>query len=584
MVFPHGGAGQIWRDQVGPNNDGKPEDEAHGPKKSEIRGWGGAVEDRIEAVEGSTFGITALRPRESVQLRATTNKTLSGEQTIDDVLTSASRVLLTAQTDPAENGPWVTAFGAWTRPADVDEASEVNLSAFYVEEGTFGGGKSYVLAVAAPDTFVLGTDAIAVHLAGDAASLTGLLAVGNNLSDVSDPDAARANLGAAGAEDLDGLVAAEELADESGAVFAVVDEGGRRTWMETAPDGGPTDQAADQIGAKLTAGNTPAMMATEDILDESGVLFGFVDEQGRRTDLEVGPDGRFTKRVIDSILAAMEVSGRVVSGPNFVASGDSLTAGSGGGGTSYPSVLAGLTGRVVTNLGVGGEGSRTIAGRVGALPYLATPAGDQLPASGGVTVTLTGTDGGAVAPLLQGSAGLNPCTLEGVTGTLSESGGTYTFTRAASGSVVPVPRPAPVITASAAHKGDIHLFWWGQNDGTNDATDIIARIRAGIDWMDALDKRFLVLGLTTSTLDYRAPMHAQFLVAFGRRFVNLQEYLASYAALSEVEITPTAQDDADIAAGMVPDSLRSDATHLNAAGYSLVANCIHNRAIELGFL
>lgn len=53
------------------------------------------------------------------------NIVLSGEQTISGVLTNASRVLLTDQTDAAENGIWVTAAGAWARPADFDDAAEV---------------------------------------------------------------------------------------------------------------------------------------------------------------------------------------------------------------------------------------------------------------------------------------------------------------------------------------------------------------------------------------------------------------------------------------------------------------------------
>jgi len=54
------------------------------------------------------------------------NLTLSGEQTIDDVLTSTSRVLLTGQTDLSENGIWLTGAGAWTRVTDFNEESEVN--------------------------------------------------------------------------------------------------------------------------------------------------------------------------------------------------------------------------------------------------------------------------------------------------------------------------------------------------------------------------------------------------------------------------------------------------------------------------
>ncbi len=61
-----------------------------------------------------TQGALANKP--AVTVVATSNLTLSGEQTIDGVTTSSSLALATAQTTPSENGPWVTGAGAWTRP------------------------------------------------------------------------------------------------------------------------------------------------------------------------------------------------------------------------------------------------------------------------------------------------------------------------------------------------------------------------------------------------------------------------------------------------------------------------------------
>ncbi|MBU2960483.1 hypothetical protein KO516_06575 [Citreicella sp. C3M06] len=375
-----------------------------------------------------------------------------------------------------------------------------------------------------------------------------------------------------------------EVADESGTVFAVVDEDGRRTWIEAAPDGGPTEYAAEKVGSMLDGANTPGLLGGQFVYDESGVGIAFVDEDGRRTDLEVGPNGRFTSRVIDNIADALGIEVATTTPASITCLGDSLTAGSGGGGTTYPSVLATITGRTVNNLGVGGEGSRTIAGRVGALPYLVTPDGDEIPVSGGVTVTLTGADGGAVAPLLQGSAGINPCTLAGVSGSLSYSGGTYTFTRSTDGDAVSVPRPAALITAAQARRDDIFILWMGQNDGVNDAEEIIRRERAIIEWLGENHRKWLVCGLTTSTISYRQPMHDQFFNEFGRRFVNLHEYLASFEALAEAGITPTAEDEEDIGLGIVPESLRVDDTHFNASGYTLIANCIAARIEEMGWL
>jgi hypothetical protein len=53
------------------------------------------------------------------------NISLAGEQTLNGLLTSGSRVLVTEQTIPADNGIYVSAAGAWTRATDADQDPEV---------------------------------------------------------------------------------------------------------------------------------------------------------------------------------------------------------------------------------------------------------------------------------------------------------------------------------------------------------------------------------------------------------------------------------------------------------------------------
>lgn len=372
--------------------------------------------------------------------------------------------------------------------------------------------------------------------------------------------------------------------------FALVDEDGRRTWLEANAAGQPTARSAQQIvdSTEVLMGEAIGIQAQDTAVTRLSVAI--VDEDDRRTWIEADEAGKPTKRALDMITEGLDLTGagvtmREFSGPDIACPGDSLTRGSGGEGTSYPGVLAGLTGRTVWNLGVGGETSPTIAGRAGGRPWLATVAGSSIPASGGVTVTLLADDGSAVNPLLQGSAGLNPVRIQGVEGTLSLAAGTYTFTRAAAGAAVSVRSPAPVITAAALdRRGDITVMWWGENDGTNDATQIIGRQRATIEALTVLHPRYLVIGLSTSTAAARAPMEAQFLTEYGRRFINIRKYLSSTAALTAGGISPSTQDTTDIGVGRVPDSLRSDATHLNAAGYTLVAGQVNARLREMGWI
>lgn len=372
---------------------------------------------------------------------------------------------------------------------------------------------------------------------------------------------------------------------DSDVVFAVVDEDGRRTWLEVAADGGPTEHAKEKIGA--TGGGSSAGLPSMSTAI-TGLSFAVVDEDGARTWIEADEAGHPTPRAVRLMADGLGLVGmNVASGPAIASVGDSLTAGSGG--TPYPTTLAGLTGRTVHNLGVGGETSATIAGRAGGRPWLATVANNTIPASGGVTVTIKGDDGSTVAPLLQhgstGGRGLNPVQIAGVEGSLTLSSGVYTFTRATAGDAVPVPWPAPVSTeAMRNRRGDITVMWWGQNDGTNDATDIIGRERASIEALEALDKRWLVIGLPTGTAESRAPMELQFLREFGRRFINIRAYLSTTAALNASGIAPTQTDLDDLAVGRVPTSLRIDGTHLNTAGYNLVAQAVADRLAEMEWI
>jgi len=77
-----------------------------------------------------------LDVKDSVLVVADSNITLSGEQTIDGVLTSSSRVLVKGQTAPEENGIYVSDAGAWSRATDMDAWDEVPGAFCFVEQGS----------------------------------------------------------------------------------------------------------------------------------------------------------------------------------------------------------------------------------------------------------------------------------------------------------------------------------------------------------------------------------------------------------------------------------------------------------------
>lgn len=101
--------------------------------------------------------VSGVDVKEAVLVATTANITLSGEQTIDGVLTSASRVLVKNQTAQTENGVYVSAAGAWTRATDSDSSAELDGALVTVKSGTLGANTGWYQSTDAP---VLGTSNI----------------------------------------------------------------------------------------------------------------------------------------------------------------------------------------------------------------------------------------------------------------------------------------------------------------------------------------------------------------------------------------------------------------------------------------
>lgn len=130
----------------------------------------------LNYVSGLSAGIT---PRTGVAVASTANLTLSGEQTIDGVVTSASRILVKNQSSTLQNGIYVTAAGAWSRASDSNTAAQLKFGYYYfVSAGTTQAATSWFIATAPT---VLNTDPVVFsqfsasqsYLAGTGLTLTG---------------------------------------------------------------------------------------------------------------------------------------------------------------------------------------------------------------------------------------------------------------------------------------------------------------------------------------------------------------------------------------------------------------------------
>ena len=97
----------------------------------------------------------------TVALATTANITLSGEQTIDGILTSTSRVLVKNQTTASQNGIYVSGSGAWTRATDYNTSAEIANSLVTATEGTIGAYSTWSQPLT---TVVVGTTALSFVL------------------------------------------------------------------------------------------------------------------------------------------------------------------------------------------------------------------------------------------------------------------------------------------------------------------------------------------------------------------------------------------------------------------------------------
>lgn len=247
--------------------------------------------------------------------------------------------------------------------------------------------------------------------------------------------------------------------------------------------------------------------------------------------------------------------------------GDSLTAGAGGNGTTYPSVLKKLCGRNINvfNCGVGGENTITIAGRQGGIPYIVSKFTIPQDTSA-VEITLKSKNGTEVAPALQGTKGLNPCYINNIEGniTYNSSSKKYNFTRNQAGNSVVVPENTEILTNGMKEyrSSDVLVLWTGQNDGvsTSNIFEILEKQKKMLEYANT--NKYIVIGLLYSGDSVNNTLQS----TYNEHFIDLRPYLSTNQSTN------------------VSSVYKSDDFHLNADGYTIVGTQIYNKLIALGYI
>lgn len=268
--------------------------------------------------------------------------------------------------------------------------------------------------------------------------------------------------------------------------------------------------------------------------------------------------------------------------------GDSLTAGAGGNGTTFPAVCANQLNKGYLNCGVGGETANTVAARQGGNSIL-IPAG---PVNGTYALNdLADLFGSHANPLRQGNgAGSgNKLIINGYEATLAISQTSSTSTDATytisgyTGPALTVPTVARF--AGSNFTGRIVVIFVGQNGSTFAG---LSGVQARMAIIDSMIKqighdRYVILGLTSGTSSSRDAEDNQMLAHYGNKFFPTRKLLVDYG-LTINGLTATSQDETDIAVGTVPTSLRSDGTHMNAYGYTAIGKMLADKIRSLGYV
>lgn len=303
-------------------------------------------------------------------------------------------------------------------------------------------------------------------------------------------------------------------------------------------------------------------------------------------------DGRVPLATLTEWATRMPLS-RSPKGRGIICRGDSLTAGAFGDGVSYPQRLSILIpGLPVAKRGNPGERAKEISMRQGSTA-LTVSADLSVPASGAtaafaMNTSLIFTNPNGVNGTPDGLAMSG--TLGGVRGTLTATGGMFTFTRASAGDAATVPAGTPWMDEWESVRRDFNqVIWVGRNNVTTTPADVATYVAKMVAHQTAGD--YLVLSVTNATSEPSGSanhtiimgINAALASAYGARYFDIRGWLITNG-LTAAGLSPTSDDTTAIAEDRVPPSLLAvDGLHFNADGYKAIAVAVAAKITEKGW-
>ncbi|RWR31363.1 SGNH/GDSL hydrolase family protein [Sinirhodobacter populi] len=375
--------------------------------------------------------------------------------------------------------------------------------------------------------------------------------------------------------------------DATDLLIAMQDADGLRTWLEAlASDGGPSDLSVELLARAMLREGHPIPSAID-----ADLLFALSDADGRRSWLEArSQDGGPTDWSATLIAAAMTRLG-LLAGSGIMTD---LTHIVGWGSSTMEYMAADLSsmaadfGATYVDGGDAGVTGYVTLAQMGVEHALITFPDNTIPASGASLVTCGNVTFGAL---------MRPwvATIGGVSGTLSWAGGGLMFTRAVAGAAMVLLGETPAIPAMSQYRRAVTLLNIGKNSltGSASADDVVEMTIRAYDWLNAADKKAIVIGhfvdRDTATVaavrDKIVAVNRSLAARYGDLYVDLSGYLISARVWTDVGIAPSAEDIDAQSIGNIPPSLaQADGIHMTpAAQAAFVTHILTPRIAALGW-
>ena len=274
------------------------------------------------------------------------------------------------------------------------------------------------------------------------------------------------------------------------------------------------------------------------------------------------------------------------SGIRVLCYGTSMVYGTGGGGVTLSDVIRRYSGADAINYGGYGEDTNCIAARLGA-NKLSLTEGFTIPSDDTpVKIIFTSEFGQTDIILKYTDAGLNPVTIDGISGDLSrDDESNIYFTRAEAGEEKVIESGTEITPYSVSRMtpDDVLIIWTSGNDNIEKSEDIPVLL-------DKIDKMVAFGGNGKFVLFSDMNNHVMgdeindaFREHYNEHFLDFKTYMMTEA--SDELGYPLDEDDLlDIEENMVPRCFRADGEHGNSLYYLLAGQQVYKKCQELGYL